>query len=230
MTSTRPIRNRDLAVEIEMLEDALYGQEDSHQTRGTLDSDTAVRLLALLTERRARAATIEGDFEPNIVDPDERRRAPGSAASNQFGTFQVQYASEAQTRFIARLLAEREHAEGNLDPNTVNKRHASDLIDRLMACPMRNGAPNANAPTDKQVALIVKESARREGHVPVTEETARQLTRKAASHILDILFAAPFTPRPQAPAGTELTVGVYRVEGTVYRVYPAKADRSGEAG
>lgn len=71
--------------------------------------------------------------------------AAGSAASNQYGTFQVHYASDAQQKFIRNLMRDRVVPEpapakyqelvGAVRANQLNKKAASRFIDWLMTLP-----------------------------------------------------------------------------------------------
>jgi len=76
----------------------------------------------------------------------------GAPASNQYGEFQVKYCSPAQARFIQRLLDERVHDFQISDAKTVNKKHASRIIEQLLQCSKK---PEAIEPiSEKQLSYI----------------------------------------------------------------------------
>lgn len=107
----------------------------------------------------------------------------GSAARNQYGTFQVHYASDAQQKYIRNLVTQRVVPDpapeafapllGAVADNKLNKKAASRLIDWLLSLPharRSDGTPRATAPTGfnpewrlstKQFDLIRKLAAER---------------------------------------------------------------------
>lgn len=100
--------------------------------------------------------------------------AAGSAARNQYGTFQVHYASDKQQAFIRNLMGQRippnpipaQYAElvEAVRANKLNKKAASRLIDWLQTLPhaaKTDGTPRqvrkaAKPVSDKQIDLIAK--------------------------------------------------------------------------
>lgn len=169
------------------------------------------------------------------------RPKAGAAASNQYGTFSVRYASEKQTRFIGYLLDTRDLTNVNSSPirahldvaelrrqvaaQEVNLKAASDIIDRLLAQPELPVAPTApiqgsRPATDKQLAFI----ARLAGEKEMDDESrakvlaaveGKTLSSKGASATIDKLMSLP--RRTVAPRVLE--AGVY-TDGTVtFRVY-----------
>lgn len=121
------------------------------------------------------------------------RPKAGSAAKNQYGTFQVRYATQKQTNYIAALL-ERKDVSG-VDPKVmdvaglweqvnrteVNKTAASDIIDFLLSLPdigHNHSAEQLGAPaTAKQKDFVRSLLAEREGNAEA--EAIRQRLNKA---------------------------------------------------
>lgn len=169
----------------------------------------------------------------NLTD----RPAAGSAASNQYGTFTVHYASERQTAFIKSLMDRKDLSKlensvildvarlreqvANLQ---VNKKAASAIIDRLLALPDLANAPAAaprNLASDKQLAFIQKLADERDWLSIGVDERAKveyvrgggRPTSKGASELIEHLLAT---------VKKEIVVeaGVYvNPDGSVYRVY-----------
>lgn len=188
-----------------------------------------------LTERlQAEVAKMRAELgDAPDVAPDRTEdalggyREGGSAAANQF-------ASDKQIAFLRRLIRTKDWesavrlgakitipADEKLD--SISKKGATALIDKLLGCPDKPVAAGApDAASDKQVAVIVRESARRVGFEPMDEALARQLSKRAASALLDQLFAARFKPRE--PEWTPES-GIYRnpETGQIYKVYTNQA-------
>lgn len=171
-----------------------------------------------------------------LADSDEHRPQAGAPAANQFGTFVVHPASEKQTRFIAKLVAERDLSgpcplpaalEAARAGRPVNKRHASDFITWLLAQPRAASAPSYRAASDKQVALIGRLVSERDGGqaalataLDVTGSArVEDLPIKAASGLIDALFALP-KAAVASPHG-ELESGMYVKDGVIYKVQRA---------
>lgn len=140
----------------------------------------------------------------------------GAPASNQYGQFIVRYASPAQQRFIRKLLDERVHLFGDLDPATVNVQNASHIIDQLLNCQVR--ADRLAPASDKQLAFIEALKFQREG----AEEYIRQfyagygsnkLMAPDAKSLLDSLLRLPPIVRQVA-----VEVGAYHYNGVTYSV------------
>lgn len=145
-------------------------------------------------------------------------RPAGSPASNQYGTFRVRYASPAQQRFIAKLLDERIHELGDLDPATVNVQNASSIIDQLLTCPIR--ADKMTYASDKQRGFITSlRESKVNGDIIVDETLAKfgitldQLTSVQARNLIDRLLVAPSIPK-----SVKVDVGAYLHNGVVYSV------------
>lgn len=145
-------------------------------------------------------------------------RPAGSPASNQYGTFTVRYASPAQQRFIAKLLDERDHTLGALDPATVNVQNASSIIDQLLAFPVR--ADKVVHASDKQRGFITSLRASKvNGDIIVDEAltklgiTLDQITSPQARNLIDRLLNAPSIPKT-----VKVEVGAYMHKGVVYSV------------
>jgi hypothetical protein len=165
-------------------------------------------------------------FPVEHVDSERTRYAkPGQSC----GTGVVRVLSPAQVRYIKRLLVERDttglvRLPGSENVEKMSLRGARDLIDRLLACPMREGLTERMA-TDSQLTNLRREVLRREVTPPDMADMLVELaasdtvTFKAAHAALDILFASPFKPRPAAKV--ELESGIYLLDGVVYKVQKA---------
>ena len=94
----------------------------------------------------------------------ENKKPAGSRASNGYGEFKVIPCSPAQARFIQRLLDERVHEFQIENASLINKKHASRIIEQLLACPKK---PEAIKPiSEKQISYIyLLLVARKNGHV-----------------------------------------------------------------
>lgn len=138
------------------------------------------------------------------------RPESGTVARNQYGTFEVHAASAAQSRFLDRLLAERNTsglsgtnldlvrtAIERSDTGSVSKRLASDVITVLLACPV---IPGTEQPaSDKQLAFLYSLADQRDwSGLPDPDGTLEWLFagiltpgRKQASGLIDALLNAP---------------------------------------
>lgn len=152
-------------------------------------------------------------------------------------------ATDAQTRYISNLMSQRDtsdrgkvnlpqllldrHAEG-----TLSKRQASELIDWLKEQPVKTAEtaaqpvarPVGRQATDKQVAALVREGARRRYDDEATAQTValaeagEPVGFGQASAALDILFDSPFQSRPKQ---NDLPDGFYVRDSEVYKVIVA---------
>ena len=95
----------------------------------------------------------------------------GAPASNQYGEFTVKVCSPKQASFIQSLLDTRRHNLLITDATTVNKKHASRIIDELLKCPKL--VPDLIS--DKQLSYLN------------ALQTSRQ---NASSHIVNALVRA----------------------------------------
>lgn len=140
----------------------------------------------------------------------------GSKAGNQYGQFTVRYASIAQQRYIRKLLDERDHQLGELDPATVNVQNASHIIDQLLRSPVR--ADRIAPASDKQLAYIEALKSQRQGAEQFIEQFyagygSDKLTAPWAKHLIDSLLALPAIARRVL-----VDVGAYRYNGIIYSV------------
>lgn len=140
----------------------------------------------------------------------------GAPASNQYGQFTVRYASTAQQNYIRKLLDERDHKFGDLDPATVNVQNASHIIDQLLRSPVR---PDKVAPaSDRQLAFIEALKYQRQGAELFIQQFydgygSNKLTAPDAKYLIDNLLALPAIVRQVV-----VEVGAYRYNGTIYSV------------
>lgn len=143
-------------------------------------------------------------------------RRGGEPASNQFGTFEVHQASDAQVRFLRNLIAQKDTASAatsKLGPIVVpdniegiSKKSASALIDRLMGCPDKaataevNGTAGGPLVSDKQMGFLRKLIAERDyyslsvkdrGYVDAVND-GKVPTKRGASALIDVLTTTAF--------------------------------------
>lgn len=169
---------------------------------------------------------------------DTTRPQAGTAASNQYGTFEVVPATANQLRFITRLLAEREHGlvyeqlqdlQHHVADATINHKNASDVIDHLLSCPEVATGPTARLASEKQVALVKRLIAERDvtdTAYPAWEELGvfPTLTSSSASAAIDDLFSRPRRTAARAVASAPVfESGIYNVNGTIFKVYKAQS-------
>lgn len=194
------------------------------------------RLAAFHLDRIARieaGAVTPGTIhlaDVRVTDRPVVRPAAGTRAANQYGVFKVVEASEAQVRYITRLLDERDLtslpaiqeqgiriAREQLAAGHLSKKAAMAALDYLCQLPVRADVPVRRA-SEKQVALIARLSAERGATYDAAATAA--MSPKEASAAIDALFALPKVARP---AAEELAIGMYRkADGTMYRVYPGR--------
>lgn len=238
MTSSR---KEDLRWSITTLTEAI----EYCQAEGT----DYTRQAEVLAQYKAELADLEsrGIDLPGIpTNPTEGTGTPrkltdrpqaGAAASNQYGTFSVHYASAAQTKFIKGLMEQKDLSKladsviidvarlrEQVATQQVNKKAASAIIDRLLALPdvARTAAPTftGTPATDKQYAFITsllgdKALDAEDRAKVVAAVEGKTLSAKGASATIDKLLALP---KAVAPA-TDVEAGVYTNGTTTYRVY-----------
>ena len=143
----------------------------------------------------------------------------GSRASNGYGEFQVKFWSPAQARFIQRLLDERIHEFDISDATQVNKKHASRIIEVLLACPKRPEL--ITTASDKQIAFITRLIDQKVNAIHTVKnylslsnvQTINELDRDVVRKLIDHLIALPDKPKPIL-----VTVGAYKKDGIYYSV------------
>lgn len=191
-----------------------------------------------------------GETIPTLTVEDVARTTPKGQGGDTRTSRTQPPATDGQLRFIASLLADKD-TQGVKDgvnvphvqldqyaKGTLSKRGASELIDWLKTRPAKSTEQGGRKATEKQVAALVREGARRK----FASETVRQIVAKAsagqdvafaeASAALDVLFDSPFLPRgqerpakPTAKADSEVVVedGMYArtetVDGVEQRVF-----------
>jgi hypothetical protein len=148
-------------------------------------------------------------------------------------------ASDAQKRFIGNLLNDRIVPEGGglhagainlFNADTISKRSATDLIEWLTNLPIK--AEKKNTASEKQVNFIEKligqlnddtRPAMQAFYEGVVERG--ELTGKSASGMIDGLLkqvnSQPKQATPPRPAADEVTEGMYRKDGEIYKVQRA---------
>lgn len=138
----------------------------------------------------------------------------GAPASNQYGEFQVKYCSPAQARFIQRLLDERVHDFQISDAKTVNKKHASRIIEQLLQCSKK---PEAIEPiSEKQLSYIDALVQTREGASEIVNSfgSIYRLDKDKARDLIDSLVLLQYKQQ----AEPEIEVGAYLHDGVIYSV------------
>ena len=145
----------------------------------------------------------------------------GSPASNQHGKFTVHYASGRQANFIAKLVAERIHDLGaDFDSTKVNRKHASALIDKLLACPLDMTNRVVLPISEAQVGFIQSLIQQKQNGQAWVDEylegnfitSLSDLDRNTATAVIETLKAQPDVTREP------LAVGAYSLEGKFYAV------------
>jgi Family of unknown function (DUF6011) len=163
----------------------------------------------------------------------------GAKAGNQYGTFQVKYATEKQARYLNHLLESKDVSGlGSFAADLINlarpaaasgkisKRLASDALSILVDRPYRTDVKvTVRMASDKQQAFITRLMDEKETHNLANVVDVKTLTSKQASEIIETLIAAP----RKAPvmvehrsgvmvAKAEVADGIYSKDGIVYKV------------
>lgn len=215
--------------QVEMMQDAIavHHEEGEYQCCTPAEPCHIVRLYT----ERLEANGYTGYANP--VETQTTRPQAGSAATNQYGTFQVHAASEKQVGFLTRLLEQRDwsgldkrnsaivqRAADTLAAGTLSKRLATDAINILLA---NTTDPNVKMASPKQVALLQRLITERENNLGLDASTLDTLTAAQASTAIDLLFKAP---RRQQAAEVVLEAGMYRTpEGQIFKVYKGQSGR-----
>lgn len=204
-----------------MARDALSVEGNPHAEQLAEHAAYLERVIALRTRR-----------EDQQSDDVTIGRRAGSAAANQFGTFTVHAASDAQVRFLQSLIAEKD-TTGITTPATldgISKKSASALIEKLIDRPRKAGAVDPGRgprpASEKQVAFARSLASERldVAALDVYLAAFAKLTSTEASAAIDALKAMPRRPREAAPQ-VEHKPGAYRVDGRVIRVYLGQQSR-----
>lgn len=178
--------------------------------------------------------------------------AAGTAARNQYGTFQVRYATERQQAYIVDLASKRDVSTLDADNAShlqaaergeLNRKAASRLLDALLALPevTRPAAPKraARPASEKQVAFVRKLMGERilgfrEEWTPedaaaaieaqrATFETQLEAGQVGVREASTLIDALLSAPQAPRRQAAKLELGMYRkADGTMYRVYPAR--------
>lgn len=183
-----------------------------------------------LDSLKAKLATAGASREDAFRVDGAARPTAGSPASNQYGTFQVHYATPKQTAFIGSLLERKDlssietskvldiaRLREQVAANQINKKAASDIIDRLLALPdaVTTAVPSqANLATEKQQAFVSRLLAER-GIDPAYN--VNEMSKSQASSEIERLLAMP---KAAPTAKNEVEAGVYvNPDGRIFRVY-----------
>lgn len=144
----------------------------------------------------------------------------GAPASNQYGKFTVRYATLGQQKYIARLLEERNHELGELDPATVSLKEASAVISKLLQSPVK--VDRTKLCSDKQASYIsslAKQKDRGAQHLELAllenrAKSVAELPAQVASLLINRLQLLP----DGKPRVVSVEVGAYKYDGVVYSV------------
>lgn len=148
-------------------------------------------------------------------------------------------ASEAQVRFVRNLLNDRVLPDNfdlhrpqldALEAETLSKRSASDLIEWLTSLPVK--ADKKNTASAKQVAFIEKLISQLNDDTRPSIQglydgivERGELTGKSASGLIDGLIqqvrSQPKQTTPKRPEADEVTEGMYRKGGEIFKVQRA---------
>lgn len=147
-------------------------------------------------------------------------RQGGSKGGNQYGAYQVRYASDRQVMFIKTLLEQKAHAynEGDIDFATLNVQGAKDVISHLLTLPLKEGYKYP--PSEKQVSYVRSLSTQKEGGLELLNST---LLNHNAKDIMDLdrNVVAQLITNLQALSYQQPTVqdvGAYLYDGVVYSI------------
>jgi len=151
-----------------------------------------------------------------------KRRTGGAKGANGYGEYKVRYASERQTYFIKKLLAQKKHNYGELDLTTLNVQGAGDVINELLKCPDKEGY--VEAPTEKQLSFAQSLITNKEGGTELLNKllsshnatSLDQLSKQVVSGIINTLKLAKEVPL----SITE--VGAYLKDATIYSIRKSK--------
>lgn len=156
----------------------------------------------------------------------------GTAASNQFGTFQVHYATPAQFGYVKHLFATRVITDvptaelrdelrgiyAQMQEGRISKKAASRAIDLLLPLPEHQVEAPANPASEKQIALITKLLGERDLGRDVDVASLTGGRGGSASALIDELFAAPKKVSGNRRGGWD--AGMYLgSDDRIYRVY-----------
>ena len=157
----------------------------------------------------------------NAVDNAPQRKSGGARGGNQYGAYQVRYASQRQVSFIKTLLEQKQH-DLVVDFNTLNVQGAGDLITKLLALP--NKENYVAMPTERQLSFAESLIQNREGGMELYNQVLQahkvnsleQLSKIVVSGIINTLKDFPEV----AIAVTE--VGAYLLDGIIYSIRMGK--------
>lgn len=221
--------DKSTAYRLELVEDAIAANQEPE------DAEQLARLVAYKEKIMSEGVRISPTgihYEDGTTvefNGDGRGRARQTEES----------ATPAQTKFISNLLNDRvvDHTLPGLgaliasfEAGTITKRSAHELIDRLMSLPVTNA--KKNTASDKQVAFIEKLIAQvnevgRPAIQAVYEGAVErgELTSKVASGMIDALLKEvknqPKQAAPRRPEAGEVTEGMYRKGGEIFKVQRA---------
>lgn len=195
-----------------------------------LHGDECLCVKCLTTDMDRHAEKVFG-FKPSEryadVQPVEAERTRYAAPGTRTGRGTVRKISAAQVNFMKRLMVERDTTNlvrlpGSEDIENMSLKGATDLIERLLACPMKAVAqhPAQEMWTEAQknyiTTLVVQKGA---DSIPGTP------TKREASAIIERLKSLPNAPRPviATPAKTVTSGaitedGMYLKDGVIYKV------------
>jgi hypothetical protein len=221
-----------------------FAHPETCECHACLVADMNAHLIATHGETQGRALIAKLDADPAARAKAIAERTRYAKPGQRCGRGVVRKVSEKQVALIRRLLAERDTTSlvrlpGSEDIASMSLKGATDLIDRLFACPAKKGPAamnTADLATEKQVNYALSLSTRKGVPAPAREVVAK-MTRAQISSVIDQLLSRPDAPEAtvriretgkralqEATGGKGITEdGMYQApDGTVYKVQFAK--------
>lgn len=202
---------------------ALAASMTADELDAWIDANTPQELI----DAEVSAMRAEGQLVRNGSSMGGSVRTRYATPGQRSGRGTVRKLSDRQVAFIRHLMRERDtrglvRLPGSEDFENMSLRGARDLIERLLACPVRADAVPADAPmaTPAQVSYLTTLMSQRVVPDGMAFGEPATMTRKAASDAIEALKAAPYRPRETATP-TELDAAIYLLDGRVYKVQRA---------
>jgi hypothetical protein len=194
-------------------------------TQSTSTPSIAEMMAELDAIAAERGIVWTGAEQCGAAEPVRTRYRQGG--DNMGGGRVVRKISDAQLNLLRKLFAERDTTGMVLLPGaerieTMSLAGARDLIDRLMARPMKPGVAPADAPSEKQLDFAVS-LAERKG-LALTRADFAKLSRRELSARIDDMKALADKPKPApVPMRDAVTeAGMYRTpNGEIFKVQKA---------
>jgi hypothetical protein len=155
----------------------------------------------------------------SIPEEANSERTRYATPGQKCGTGVVRVLSEKQVRFIKSLMAGRDTAKLIMLPGSetityMSLRGASDLIDRLLACPVKKDATVRMA-SEKQLSFVESLLSQKDvpaGSVEWFDKHKDSITGEAAKGMIERLLSAPVKAAQIDPKSVDLLDGRYAIE------------------